>query len=48
MAMEIGNHNRSFWGEESYKRAVQWAEKQIAIYEAQGQKPHVRILEVEM
>jgi hypothetical protein len=46
MAMPIGNHNRYFWGADSYKQAVQWVEKQTAIYESQGQKPHVRILEV--
>jgi hypothetical protein len=39
-------HNRTFFGEDSYKRAVEWAEEQIQLAEAQGLRPHVRILEV--
>ena len=37
---------RTFFAGNTYKRAVQWAEEQIEIAEAQGLRPHVRILEV--
>jgi hypothetical protein len=39
-------HNRTFFGEDSYKRAVQWVDKQVAELEAQGFRPHVVIKDV--
>jgi hypothetical protein len=39
-------HNRTFFGEDSYKRAVQWVDKQTAELEAQGYFPHVVIKDV--
>jgi hypothetical protein len=36
-------HNRTFFGEDSYKRAVQWTDKLVAQFEAQGYRPHVVI-----
>jgi hypothetical protein len=36
-------HNRTFFGEDSYKRAVLWMDKQVAELEAQGYRPHVVI-----
>jgi hypothetical protein len=37
------NHTKTFFGEGSYKRAVQWAEKMVADFEALGYRPHVVI-----
>jgi hypothetical protein len=42
------NYSRYFWGEESYKRAFQWMEKEVAIAEARGLKPHIRIIDLEI
>ena len=35
--------NKTFFGEDSYKQAVQWADKLVAEFEALGYRPHVVI-----
>jgi hypothetical protein len=40
------HYGRYFWGEDSYKRAVEWAEEHTKIAEERGVQPQVTILEV--
>jgi hypothetical protein len=40
------HYSRYFWGEDSYKQAVQWVDKFTKDAEERGVRPHVTIIAV--